>query len=207
MVRHTAPRKMLVLRTRLLPAGLLALLMVATACSSGASTTPSASVAASSEAAVQSSAAAETDAATASPAPATGPLADLIPDDLNGVAPQIIDAGDNPMMAQALAAAGIDATDFEYIIGTYGTGADAVTVSAMRVPGVDESTLQTLAQQLSGAAAGGGLESTTVGGKSVLQVTGSSTPGTAYLYVTGGAVFTVIGTDEAQVGQLLAELP
>lgn len=210
MVRHTSPRNLLVLRTRYLPAGLLALLMVVTACSGGASTTPSASVAASSEAAVESSAAAETAEATSSEAASeapSGPLADLIPDDLNGVAPQITNAGDNPMMAQALAAAGVEATDFEYLIATYGTDADAVTLSAMRIPGVDGSTLETLAQQMSGAAAGGELETTSVGGKSVLQITGSGTPGSAYLYITGGTVFTVIGTDADQVGQLLAELP
>ena len=137
-------------------------------------------------------------------------LADLIPDELNGVAGTPIPAMDQ-ILSTALQAQGLDAGEAEFAFVTYGTGAGAVVLTAFRIPGVAEAQLETLARMMSGTGGAEGVESERVelGGKSVLRIS-SSVAGqeeAAYLYFAEGAAFSIVSQDEASVAQLLSELP
>lgn len=134
-------------------------------------------------------------------------LADLIPDEVGGLSRTDI-PGMDAMIGSALTSAGVEASGAEYAFASFGDGTRAVIVSALRIPGLDEASLQMLAQTMSGAnTSGASAEAITVGGKAVLQMTGEGAPGAAYLYFADGAVFTVIGEDLELAEQLLAELP
>jgi hypothetical protein len=136
-----------------------------------------------------------------------GALADLIPDTVAGLTRTDI-PGMEAMISSALASTGVNAEGAEYAFASFGDGQQSLIVTALRIPGVPETTLQSLAQVMAGAnTTGGDIESTTVGGKEVLQMTGQGAPGAAYLYFAEGAVFTVVGEDPDLAGQLLAELP
>ena len=135
-------------------------------------------------------------------------LADLLPDELNGMArismPEL-----EAMIAPMLAQSGVDAADAEFTFASYGEGEDAVQVQAFRIPGMSELQLETLARAMSGGLEGGGAaaETVDVGGKTVLQITGPQVPGGAYIYFTDGAMFTVVSPSADLAEQLLAELP
>lgn len=135
-------------------------------------------------------------------------LADLFPDELNG-APRNDIPGMDAMIASALAAQGMDASGAEFVLATYGEGADAITVNAFRIPEVDQTSLEMLARAMSGVQGDGtaAAETVTIGGKTVLRMTGTGADGAAYLYFTNDAVFTVVGPSEDLAEQLLAELP
>jgi hypothetical protein len=135
-------------------------------------------------------------------------LADLIPDELNGV-PRTDIPGMDAMIASALAAQGMDASGAEFVLATYGEGANTVTINAFRVPDLDQPSLEMLARAMSGVQSDGSVaaETVTVGGKTVLRMTGTGADGAAYLYFTNDAVFTVVGPSEDLAEQLLAELP
>lgn len=135
-------------------------------------------------------------------------LADLIPDELNGVSRNDI-PGMDAMIGSALAAQGLDASGAEFVLATYGEGANAITVNAFRIPDVDQPSLEMLARAMSGVQSDGNVaaETLTVGGKTVLRMTGTGAEGAAYLYFTNDAVFTVVGPSEDLAAALLAELP
>lgn len=135
-------------------------------------------------------------------------LDDLIPDELNGV-PRTDVPGLEAFIAPMLAQEGVDASEVEFSLVTYGEGADAVTLNAFRIPEMDEATLEILARSMAGAEAqsGGSAEAVTVGGKSVLRMIAEDEEGAAYLYFSSGAVFTVVSKSEDLAEQLLSELP
>ena len=138
----------------------------------------------------------------------TGSLEDVIPDELNGVAGTPI-PGMDAISSGALQQRGLDAGDAEFAFVTYGTGTDAIVLTAFRIPGVEDAVMQQLALMMSGAGANSGLESeeVTIGGKTVLSFSGGQTPGTVYFYVADGIAFTVAGENEGLAEQLLTELP
>ncbi len=136
-----------------------------------------------------------------------GDLGDLIPDEVAGLTRTDI-PGMEAMMGSVLANSGVQAAGAEYAFASFGDGERSVIVTALRVPSLDEASLQALARAMAGTnTTGADIETVSVGGKSVLQLTGEGTPGAAYLYFAEGAVFTVVGEDPDLAGQLLAELP
>jgi hypothetical protein len=136
-----------------------------------------------------------------------GDLGDLIPDEVGGLTRTDI-PGMEAMIGSALQSSGVNAEGAEYAFASFGDGTDALIVTALRIPGLDESALQSLAQAMAGAnTVGADVETVSVGGKQVLQMSGEGAPGAAYLYFAEGAVFTVVGEDPDLAAQLLAELP
>ena len=135
-------------------------------------------------------------------------LADLLPDELNGM-PRTEIPGLEAMLAPMLAQSGVDASAAEFTFASYGEGADAVQVQAFRIPGMSQLQLEALARAMSGGAEGSGVsaETVTIGGKTVLQITGPQVPGGAYMYLTDGAAFTVVSESADLAEQLLTELP
>jgi hypothetical protein len=110
-----------------------------------------------------------------------------------------------PMLAQQ----GVDASEVEFVISTYGEGDNSITVNAFRIPGIPEASMEALARAMSGVQGDSGVsaESVTVGGKSVLQMSGADVDGAAYLYFADGSVFTIVGPSTELAEQLLSELP
>jgi hypothetical protein len=133
-------------------------------------------------------------------------LADLLPDELNGVARTDV-PGLEQMLAPMLEAQNIDATNVDFVFASYGEGTDALVVQAIRVPGMTEAQLQLFAQMMSGQQSEVDTATVTVGGKSVLQMSGAQVPGAAYLYFADGAMFTIVGESEDLAKQLLEALP
>jgi hypothetical protein len=139
---------------------------------------------------------------------AIGSLADMIPDDLNGVAGTPI-PGLDTILQGALQQQGLNAEDAEFAFVTYGEGESAVVLNAFRIPGVTEVAMEQLARIMSGASGQQGVDVETldVAGKTVLSFSGGQTPGVVYFYVADDVAFTVAGQDEGLVEQLLSELP
>ena len=138
---------------------------------------------------------------------ADGPLADLIPDEIGGMSRNDVDFAQNPIFGQALAGSGVDASEVEYIISTWGDAAE-VTLSSMRIPGMEQAQLEQLARLMSGAnPTGGAVEEMTVGGKTVLQITGEGTPAAAYIYFADGVMFTVVSESGELSEEVLSALP
>jgi hypothetical protein len=189
--------------------GLVALLALVAACSSPASTE---SVAANPSTAA--SAAASTVASTPEPEASQAadpgsdtPLADLLPDQIGGESHTDIDFSNNPAFTGALAGSGTDIGDVEYIIRTWGSG--DVVLNAMRVPGLTEAELETLARVLGGAGqTGGTAETVNVGGKEVLRIaTTDVEDSAAYMYFAEGVWFTVVSESEDLAAEVLSALP
>jgi len=190
--------------------GLVALLALVAACSS-----PSSAESAAANPSTAASAAASTAASTPEPAGSQAPdpgsdsdVASLLPDQVGGLSHGAdINFADNAAFTGALAGSGVDAEDVEYLIRTWGAG--EVTVSAMRVPGMSEVQLQTIAQAMAGAGQGSGsAETVDVGGKQVLRI--ASTDGAdaaAYMYFAAGTWFTVISESEDLAAEVLSALP
>ena len=133
-------------------------------------------------------------------------LADMLPDELNGVARTDV-PGLDQMIAPALEAQGIDATDVDFVFASYGEGTDGLIVQAIRIPGLGQAQLEMLAQMMAGQSTEVDVEQTEVGGKSVLEMTGADVPGAAYMYFADGAMFTIVGESADLAAQLLSELP
>ena len=135
-------------------------------------------------------------------------LADLLPDELDGMSRTEIE-GFDAMLAPLLAQSGVDASDVDFTFASYGEGTDAVYVQGFRIPGMSEIQLEMLARAMSGSQTGGEIEaeSATIGGKDVLRMGGADVPDAAYLYFSDGAVFTVISESEDLAAQLLEQLP
>jgi ABC-type amino acid transport substrate-binding protein len=137
-----------------------------------------------------------------------GDLAELIPDELNGMARTDI-PGMEAIIAQALAAQGMDASEAQFAFATYGEGEDAVVLNAFAIPGVDDASLDLLARSMAGVQGTGEVdtETVTIDGKSVLTITSGTQPGAVYLYFWNGVALTVASQSEDLAEQLLAELP
>jgi hypothetical protein len=135
-------------------------------------------------------------------------LLELLPDELNGASRTDINLADNPMFAQALAGSGIDATDVEYIISTWGTGDDTVSATAMRIPGIERPALEQMARLMTGAAEGEGTaEVATIGGKEVIVINATDVDQAAYMYFVGDGVFIIGGPSAELAEELLSQLP
>ena len=137
-----------------------------------------------------------------------GSLEDALPDELNGLARTDV-PGMEAFLAPMLAQQGVDASEVEFVISTYGEGDNSITVNAFRIPGIPEASMEALARAMSGVQGESGVsaESVTIGGKSVLQMTGDDVDGAAYLYFADGSVFTIVGPSTELAEQLLSELP
>ncbi len=142
-------------------------------------------------------------------------LADMIPDELNGVAGTPV-PGMDQIMGQALQQQGIAAEDIEFEFVTYGEGDDALVLTAFRIPGLPEGQMESLAEMMSagfGGQQGVEAQAVTIGGKSVLRMTGTAGAGggegVIYMYFAEGAAFTIISpsADVANAEALLGELP
>lgn len=195
----------------------LLLALVAAACSSG----PSASTSASEAPATAEPTPEPTPEATTEPSHDASPLPsfsfggtdsallDLLPDTLGGNARTDVNLADFPAFTAALEAQNMDADDVEYAISTWGTGADVVTATAMRLPGTGRPQLEQMARIMSGAAAGeGSAEVVTIGGKEVLAIASAEAGRVGYMYFLGDdGVFIISGTDEALIEELFSGLP
>lgn len=137
-----------------------------------------------------------------------GDLADALPDELNGVARTDI-TGMDSMIASALGGQGLDASEAQWVFASYGDGADSVIVNAFAIPGMDNTSLDLFARSMAGVPGitGAEAEADTIGGKSVLRLTGGAQAGNVYIYVADGAVFSVISQNADLAEQLLGELP
>lgn len=198
-------------RLLILPIAVLAFVMAACAGQPAASSPAESVAAATPEPTAAPSSAAPTEAATPAESASAGSgtdseLADLLPDELNGLARTEV-PGLDQMIAPALEAQGIDATDVDFVFASYGEGTDGLIVQAIRVPGLGEAQLEMLAQMMAGQSTEVDIEETEVGGKSVLEMTGADMPGAAYMYFADGAMFTIVGESSELAAQLLSELP
>jgi hypothetical protein len=139
---------------------------------------------------------------------ASGELADLIPDEVNGVTGTAL-PGMEQIFSAALQGQGLNAGDAEFAFVTYGDDADATVLTAFRIPGLTEASMEQLARVMSGVGAGGEVDvnTTEIGGKTVLSFSGGATPGSVYFYVADGTAFTVAGEDAGFAEQLLSQLP
>ena len=136
-----------------------------------------------------------------------GSLEDALPDELNGLARTDV-PGMEAFLAPMLAQQGVDASEVEFLISTYGEGENSISVNAFRIPGIPEASMEALARAMSGVQGdSGAAESVTVGGKSVLRISGADVDGAAYLYFADGSVFTIVGPSTELAEQLLSELP
>jgi hypothetical protein len=133
-------------------------------------------------------------------------LADVIPDDLNGVSATEI-PGMDQIIGSALQGQGLNAEDAEFAFVTYGTDENAVALNAFRIPGVSDVAMEQLARLMSGAGTDVDAESVTIGGKTVLKISGGQTGGSVYFYVADDTAFTAAGADESLVEQLISQLP
>jgi hypothetical protein len=135
-------------------------------------------------------------------------LLDLLPDEINGQSRLDVDLANNPMFAAALQGQGIDASEVEYVVSTYGTGEGVLAVTAMRIPGMGQTELEQLARLMGGMADGqGSAEVTTIGGKEVIAITATDVDQTGYMYFLDGAVIVVGGTSEDLAAELFSQLP
>ena len=133
-------------------------------------------------------------------------LTDVLPDEVDGMSRTDI-PGLEAMLAPMLAQSGTEVSSADFAFASYGEGDSTVQVQAFRIPDMGDVELEQLARLMAGSNAVGELETATVGGKEVLQVTGAGTTGAVYLYFGSGGVFTVISQDAGLAEQLLAELP
>lgn len=194
----------------------LAMALAVAACSSeeAASVEPSeapATVQPTPEPAEPAESAEASEAATPGPSETEGSssdsdLADLLPDELNGMARTDV-PGLDQIIGPALVAQGVDASEVEFIFASYGEGTNGLIVQAIRVPELGQPQLEMLARMMAGQSTEVEVEETTIGGKAVLQMSGGEVPGAAYMYFAEGAMFTVIGESEDLAAELLAELP
>lgn len=153
--------------------------------------------------------AASADPAASSDASGDGTaLADLLPDELNGMSRTDV-PGIDAMLAPLLAQSGVDASEADFTFASYGEGDDAVYVQGFRIPGMTEVELEMLARAMSGGQTGSDVsaETATVGGKEVLRIGGTDVPDAGYLYFSDGAMFTVISQSDDLAEQLLEQLP
>jgi hypothetical protein len=209
-------------------AGFAALLTILlAACSSGASSTPSASAApvvsaSASEAApsVEASASASADASVALPSLPNSDTAleDLLPDELGGQPLQktsmkgadFLDSGttDNQDFKDFLERLGAQPDDISVASGFALTGDSQNSIFAFRVKGVAQDKLtdefKTSIEQDSSTKLT--WQDETIGGKSVVTTTDPD-QGKIYVYPKGDTIFFVTSTDASVAEEALSELP
>lgn len=135
-------------------------------------------------------------------------LLDLLPDEVDGHARVDEEVANDPMFAAMLEARNIDASEFEYVVSTYGSGDDVLAVTAIRIPDADEALLKSLAPMMSGMTEGqASAEATTIGGKEVFAITSTDVEQTAYMYFLDGAVIVTGGTSENLAEEFFSQLP
>ena len=137
---------------------------------------------------------------------ASGDLADVIPDELNGV-PATEIPGMDQILGSALQAQGLDAGEADFAFVTYGTDAERGRPERLPHPRHHKVAMEQLARLMSGAGTDVDAESVTIGGKTVLKISGGQTGGAVYFYVADDTAFTAAGQDESLVEQLLSQLP
>ena len=191
---------------RLILATLLAMLLAA--CGQQESSEPDATLTpeATPEATSDASTPSDEPAASEDDGSASGDLADVIPDELNGV-PATEIPGMDQILGSALQAQGLNAEGADFAFVTYGTDENAVALNAFRIPGIPRGSMEQLARLMSGAGTDVDAESVTIGGKTVLKISGGQTGGAVYFYVADDTAFTAAGQDESLVEQLLSQLP
>lgn len=153
------------------------------------------------------------DAATPEPTPDdasgfSGSLSDALPDEVGGLS-RVDLSGMDAFIGPALAQSGMDAEDAEYVVAIWGEGDRSVMLTGLRTPGMDRPQLEMLANLITGSQTGGEVsaDTVTVGGKTVLRMSGTEMPDAAYLYFTGDAFFTVISESADLAEELLSQLP
>lgn len=135
-------------------------------------------------------------------------LLDLLPDEIDGQERIDVDLANNPMFAAALQAQGVDISDVEYVVSTYGTGEGVLAVTAIRIPDMGETELEQLGRLMSGMADGQGqAELETIGGKEVLAISATDVEQTGYMYFLDGAVIVVGGTSPGLAEEFFSRLP
>lgn len=139
-----------------------------------------------------------------------GDLADALPDEVGGLARNDVQ-GMESLIRPMLEAQGIDASDGQFTMASYGDGAEAVIVTAMSFPGINQAQLEMLARLISSSQAGAGTdvdaETVTVGGKQVIRVTPADAPQSVYIYLADDAFFSVISEQPDLAEELLSQLP
>ncbi len=211
------------LRTRFLPAGLLALILVAAACSSGTSATPSASASASAMDSVASESAAASESASASDAlpsidlpSEAADLEDILPDEIGGEPVQKFSmTGDSFLssgqgdeeFAEFLERLDADASDvsvaFAFTMSEASSG-----VFAFRVAGASQDQLLDEFEAASDDAGDtSGWSDATVGGKQVRTAVQEDEDVAMYLYPRDDIIFIVTAASEDAAADALAALP
>lgn len=142
-----------------------------------------------------------------------GDLAAALPAEVGGHQIQTVE-GIEQLILPALEAQGVDAGDADFAFASWGEGTDAVFLTGLRLPGINQTQLQLLAGLMASASGGTAAEGIdfesdpiTVGGKQVLQMTGEGVPGAAYIYLADDAFFTVVGESPELAEELLSKLP
>ncbi len=209
------------LRLRFAPAGLLALLILMGACSSGgtsASATASPTTAASSEAASASADASASDALPSIDLPnSDAELEALLPDEIGGVTLTKFSMRGAEFMTQGdqeftdfLNRLGASADDVSVAFGvSMASGQSGTGVFAFQVRGTDNSELMSeLAGSLEDDGTASGFENANLGGKDVQRsAAGDAAQGSVYLYGVGDIVFFITTTDEDAAAEVLSNLP
>ena len=207
------------LHTRYLPAGLLALLLVMAACSSGESTTPSASASAS---VADSVASASADASSSDALPSVdlpnedADLESLLPDEIGGQPAQkfsmagdtfMAGGSDDPAFDEFLNRVGAEPSDVS-VAFAFSASDQASGVFAFRVEGASQDELLSEFQAASDAEGDTtGWSDANVGGKSVKTAVQTSDDTTMYLYPRGDIIFIVTAASESAAAEILTELP
>ena len=203
-------------RTNLLVIGLLAVLLAA--CSGSPASEPSSASQAEEPSIQPTPEAPESEPAEPSEAAETSDddgsgssgtaMADLLPATLGGQNRSDIDLSDNEMFGAILQQQGVEVGDVDLLIATYGTGADALGVTAIRVPEMGQANMEMLARLLAGMPeTQGSTETVDIGGKTVIALTPEGTDQVGYIYFADGAAFVVAGGSEDQAAELLSQLP
>lgn len=136
------------------------------------------------------------------------PLADLLPDTLGGQTRNDIDLSDNPMFTAMLQQQNVELGDVDLLIATYGTDAEALGVTAIRVPDLPQANMEMLARVMAGMPeTQGSTETVDIGGKTVIAITPEGTDEVGYLYFADGAAFVIAGGAEDLAAELLSQLP
>ena len=209
------------LRLRFAPAGLLALLILMAACSSGgtsASATASPTAAASSEAASESADASASDALPSIDLPnSDAELEELLPDEIGGVTLTKFSMRGAEFMTQGdqeftdfLDRINAEADDVSVAFGVSMDASQSGTgVFAFQVRGTDNDVLlDELAGSLEDDGTATGFEDANVGGKDVRRAAaGDDAQGSVYLYGVGDIVFFITTTDEDAAAEVLSDLP
>lgn len=142
----------------------------------------------------------------------TGELSDALPDEIGGLSRTEI-PGMEDMIGPMLQAQGLDAEEADFAFASYGEGdaAESLIVTAIRMPGMDDTQLSALAQLMGSGQLGAGpevdAEEVNVGGKDVLRISPPDAEESVYVYVAEDAFFSIISQSPELAEELLSQLP